>query len=148
MRLLERAVRGAVAGATAAGVWAAVEFAAARALRHDYTDTRLLGRMASERWWLPAGVVIHSFNGAAFGAAFAAAGARGPAAGLRWAAAEAVATWPGMALLDRIHPDRRSGRWPRALLTDPKVMAQEAATHALFGVVLGLLAPGGVAGDR
>ena len=75
-------------------------------------------------------------------------GAGGPLAGLRWAAAESVATWPGMALLDRIHPDRRSGRWPRPLLTDPKVMAQEAAMHALFGVVLGLLAPGGLVDER
>jgi len=148
VRLVERAIRGAAAGATAATVWSAVEFAAARGLRHDYTDTRMLGRVASERWWLPAGVLIHCLNGAAFGAAFAAAGARGPVAGLRWAAAESVATWPGMALLDRIHPDRRSGRWPRPLLTDPRVMAQEAAMHALFGVVLGLLAPGGLVDER
>ncbi len=147
MRLLERAIRGAAAGAAAATAWSAAEVAVARALRHDYTDTRMLGRVATERWWLPAGVVIHCANGAAFGAAFAAAGARGPLAGLRWAAVESVATWPGMALLDRIHPDRRSGRWPRPLLTDPKVMGQEAAMHALFGLVLGLLAPGGIADD-
>jgi len=145
MRPVERAIRGAAAGATAAGVWSVAEFAMARALRHDFTDTRLLGRVASERWWLPAGVLAHTLNGAAFGAAFAVAGARGPIAGLRWAAVEAVATWPGMALVDRLHPDRRSGRLPRPLLTDPKVMAQEAAMHALFGLVLGLLAPGGVA---
>ncbi|HTI35277.1 MAG TPA: hypothetical protein VL422_16495 [Miltoncostaea sp.] len=139
MSLMRRAIRGAAAGAAAATVWSATEFAVAKAVRHDYTDTRMLGRMASERWWLPAGLLIHAANGAAFGAAFAAAGARGPLAGLRWASVEAVATWPGMALLDRIHPDRRSGRWPRPLLTDPKVMAQEAAMHALFGVVLGAL---------
>jgi hypothetical protein len=144
----ERAIRGAAAGAAAAGVWSAAEFAVARALGHGFTDTRLLGRMASTRRWLPAGVLIHAFNGAVFGAAFAAAGARGPLAGLRWAGAEAVATWPGMALVDRIHPDRRSGRWPRPLLTDRRVMAQEAAMHALFGLVLGLLAPGGIVGDE
>jgi hypothetical protein len=138
-------IRGAAAGAAAAMLWSAAEFAAARALRHGFTDTRLLGRVASERWWLPAGVLIHAFNGAAFGAAFAAAGARGPMAGLRWASAEAIATWPGMALVDRVHPDRRSGRWPRPLLTDPRVIAQEAAMHALFGLALGLLAPGGIA---
>ncbi|HMN99152.1 MAG TPA: hypothetical protein PKD59_07035 [Miltoncostaeaceae bacterium] len=148
MRLVERAIRGAAAGAAAAVVWSAAEFAAARALDHDFTDTRLLGRFATERRWRPAGVAIHAMNGAAFGALFAAAGARGPLAGLRWASAEAVATWPGMALLDRIHPDRRSGHWPRPLLTDPKVMAQEAAMHALFGLVLGLLAPGGPLDDR
>jgi hypothetical protein len=139
MRLVERAIRGAAAGAVAATVWSATEFAVAKAFRHDYTDTRMLGRVASERWWLPAGVLIHVMNGAAFGAAFGAAGARGPIAGLRWASVEAVGTWPGMALLDRIHPDRRSGRWPRPLLTDPKVMGQEAAMHALFGLVLGAL---------
>ena len=133
-----------MAGATATSAWSAVEPLAARALGHDFTDVRLLGRFASERWWAPAGVLIHAANGAVFGAAFALAGARGPKAGLAWAGAEALLTWPGMAILDRIHPDRRSGRWPRPLLTDPKVMAQEAAMHALFGLVLGLCAPGGV----
>ncbi len=44
MRLVERAVRGAAAGAAAAAVWSAAEFAVARALGHDFTDTRLLGR--------------------------------------------------------------------------------------------------------
>ncbi|WP_217915517.1 hypothetical protein [Miltoncostaea marina] len=101
---------------------------------------RLLGRMVGERWWAPAGTAIHIANGAAFGALFAAAGARGPRLGLAWAAAESVVTWPGMALLDRVHPDRRSGRWPR-LLTSRRLMAQELAVHLLFGAVLGLLVP-------
>ena len=107
-----------------------------------FTDVRLLGRLvpgAGGRWPL-AGALVHAANGAAFGAAFALAGARGPRAGLAWAGAEAVATWPGMALIDRLHPDRRSGRWP-PLATNPRVMAQEAAMHALFGLVLGLLVP-------
>jgi hypothetical protein len=43
-----------------------------------------------------------------------------------------------MALMDRVHPDRRSGRWPR-LVTNPRIFAQEAMMHALFGLVLGLL---------
>lgn len=51
---------------------------------------------------------------------------------------ETVATWPLMAVADRAHPDRRSGRWPR-LLTDRRVLAQEAAMHALFGLLLGLM---------
>jgi hypothetical protein len=138
VRAPERALRGAAAGAAAAAAWAAVEPLAARVLRTDYTDVRLLGRMASERHWAAAGLAIHAANGAAFGAVFALAGARGPRAGLAWAAAETVATWPGMAVLDRIHPDRRSGRWPR-LLTDRRVFAQEAAVHALFGLLLGLM---------
>jgi hypothetical protein len=42
-----------------------------------------------------------------------------------------------MAVMDRLHPDRRRGAWPR-LLTSRKVFAYEATVHALFGVVLGL----------
>jgi len=53
---------------------------------------------------------------------------------------ENLALWPGMAVLDRVHPDRRSGAWP-PLLTNGRVFAYEAAVHALFGVVLGALAP-------
>lgn len=132
------AVRGALAGAAAAGAWAAVEPLAARVAGTGYTDVRLLGRMVSERHWAAAGTAVHLANGAAFGALFAAAGGRGPRAGLAWAAAETIATWPGMALLDRVHPDRRSGRWPR-LLTDRRVFAQEVAVHALFGVLLGAM---------
>jgi len=45
-----------------------------------------------------------------------------------------------MAVVDRFHPDRRSGHWPR-LLGNPRVFGQEVALHALFGAVLGALAP-------
>jgi hypothetical protein len=43
-----------------------------------------------------------------------------------------------MALLDRIHPDRRSGTWPR-LASNRRVFAYEVAVHSLFGVTLGAL---------
>jgi hypothetical protein len=45
-----------------------------------------------------------------------------------------------MAVVDRIHPDRRSGAWP-PLLRNGRVFAYEVAAHALFGSVLGLLLP-------
>jgi hypothetical protein len=138
MSLRRTALRGAAAGAAAAAAWAAVEPLASRVAKTGYTDVRLLGRMVSDRHWPAAGLALHTANGAAFGAVFALAGARGPRAGLAWAAAETLATWPGMAVLDRVHPDRRSGRWPR-LVTDPRVFAQEAAMHALFGLVLGAM---------
>lgn len=134
------ALRGALAGAAAASAWAAVEPVAARVAATGYTDVRLLGRMLSERHWAVAGTAVHLANGAAFGALFALAGARGPRAGLAWAGAETLATWPGMAVLDRIHPDCRSGRRPR-LLTDRRVFAQEVAMHSLFGALLGLMLP-------
>ena len=141
MSRARRAARGAAAGAVAACAWAAAEPLAARALRTGgFGDVRLLGRLvpgAGERW-PAAGLLVHAANGAAFGAVFALAGARGPRAGLAWAAAETVATWPGMALIDRVHPDRRSGLWP-PLVANPRVFAQEALMHALFGLVLGAL---------
>jgi hypothetical protein len=132
------ALRGAAAGAAAACAWVAVEPLAERALRTGYTDVRLLGRMISERAWVPAGIAAHTFNGAVFGAVFALAGGRGPRAGLAWGAAEMIASWPAMALVDRVHPDRRSGRWG-PLLTDRRVFAQETAVHLMFGALLGLL---------
>jgi hypothetical protein len=46
--------------------------------------------------------------------------------------------WPGMALVDRFHPDRRSGAWP-PLLWNPRVFGQEVVAHAIFGGVLGAL---------
>ena len=134
------ALRGALAAAVAAGAWAAVEPVAARLARTGYTDVRLLGRMVGERRWALTGTAIHLTNGAVFGAVFAASGARGPRLGVLCAGAETLATWPGMALLDRIHPDRRSGRWPR-LLTNRRLFAQELAVHALFGALLGAMLP-------
>ena len=49
---------------------------------------------------------------------------------------ESAVLWPGMAVIDRVHPDVRSGEWPR-LLTSGRVFAQEVAMHALFGAILG-----------
>ena len=60
--------------------------------------------------------------------------------GLVVAEVENLVLWPTMALVDRIHPDRRSGSWP-PLMWSPRVFALEATMHALFGVVLGLLHP-------
>jgi hypothetical protein len=137
-----QAARGAAAGAAAAAAWALVEPLAARAFGTGYTDVRLLGALVpgAGRAWPAAGAAAHVANGAAFGATFALAGARGPRAGVAWAAAETLATWPLMAVADRIHPDRRTGRWPR-LLTDRRVLGQEIALHALFGLLLGLMLP-------
>jgi hypothetical protein len=135
-------IRGAVAGATAAAAWAAAEPGIARLVRPPagYSDIRLLGALVTRdgRRWRAVGLGAHLVNGALFGAAFARAGARGWRQGLVAAQAENVVLWPVMALLDRIHPDRRSGAWP-PLAGNRRVFAYEAAVHALFGVVLGAL---------
>ena len=136
---LVRARRGAVAGAGAAGLWALLEPVAARAFGTEYTDVRLLGRLATEGpWWPVAGVVAHLASGAGFGAAAGAVGVRGPLAGALAASVEGIVAWPGMAVMDVVHPDRRSGWWP-PLLVSPRVFAQEAVMHALFGAAFGAL---------
>jgi hypothetical protein len=134
---LATVLRGALAGAAGTAAWSVAEVPVARAIGHDFTDTRLLGRLSPRGPWQVMGLAAHLVNGAAFGAAFAALGRRGVRDGVLAAGAEFVLTWPGMALMDRIHPDRREGNWP-PLLTDRRVLAQEAAMHLLFGLVLGL----------
>jgi hypothetical protein len=135
-------LRGALAGAVAAAVWAAAEPGVARLVGAPagYSDVRLLGALLARggKRWRSAGLAAHVANGALFGAAFARVGGRGWRRGLAAAQAENLAFWPGMALLDRVHPDRRSGAWPR-LAGNPRVVAYEIAVHALFGVILGAL---------
>jgi len=128
--------RGARAGAAAAVVWIAVEPLAQRVCGTPYADTRLLGRVVSRRFWWPAGAALHIANGAVFGLAFAAVGGRGWKAGVLAAQVENLALWPAMAAVDRFHPDRRDEAWP-PLFRSRRVFVQAAATHALFGAVLG-----------
>jgi hypothetical protein len=51
---------------------------------------------------------------------------------------ENLALWPFMAVVDRYHPDRRTGSWP-SLLTDRRIIGHELVGHLIFGLVLGLL---------
>src|SRR3954454_1663757 len=104
-----RTLRGALAGATAAAVWAAQQPLDQRVFGCDYDDVELLGRfVTSGRAAYPVGLAMHLMNGAVFGAAYANASRtlplpsflRGPLAGL----AEHLATWPGTAALSYVHP--------------------------------------------
>ena len=132
-------MKGAAAGAVAAAAWAAAEPALQRLARTEYSDVRLLGRFVTRgRAWPVAGVALHVANGAFFGAAFERAGLRGVRAGVIAAQVENVALWPAMAIVDRVHPDRRSGTWP-PLFRNPRIAVYEVVAHALFGAVLGAL---------
>jgi hypothetical protein len=132
-------VRGATAGIVAAAAWAAAEPALGRLLGTPYSDVRLLGRFVTRsRLWPAVGVAVHLANGAAFGALFERAGLRGIKAGVAAAQIENLALWPGFAVIDRIHPDRRTGYWP-PLTRNARVVVYELATHALFGFILGAL---------
>lgn len=124
----------------AAATWKAAEPLASRLFRPPpgYSDVRLLGAAVTRgRAWRPVGLALHLGNGAFFGAVFERLGGRGVGEGVLAAQAENLALWPGMAVVDELHPDRRSGAWP-PLLANGRVFAYEAALHAIFGAVLGL----------
>ena len=134
-------VRGALAGAIAAGVWAAQQPLDKRVFGVDYDDVEILGKLVTRGpAWRPVGLAMHLANGALFGAVYAAVAprlplpswARGPAAAL----AEHAATWPSMAVVGQVHP--AAGDFP-PLFANPRAIAQATWRHALFGVVLGEL---------
>ena len=128
-------MRGMVAGIIAAGGWAAAEPVLGRAFGIPwYSDRRLIGGLV--RVGPEAAIAIHLVNGAFFGATFERLGLRGLASGVVMAQAESLSLWPAMAVVDRVHEDRRSGNWP-PLFRNGRVFAYEVAAHALFGAVLG-----------
>jgi hypothetical protein len=136
-----RTARGALAGAVAAGVWAAQQPLDKRVFGSRYDDLELLGKALTRGpAWLPAGVALHLANGAAFGAVYAnvapavplPAWARGPLAGV----AEQVGVWPLGRLSDRFHPAR--DELPR-LSGNRRAFAQTMWRHVVFAVVLGEL---------
>ena len=138
-----RTLRGALAGALAAGVWAAQQPLDKKAFGVDYDDCDLLGTVFTRgRWAYPIGVASHLVNGALFGAVYsrlapslpgppALAPARGVGAGL----AEHLATWPTLRFIS-LHPDAR--RFP-PLWGSRAAFAQATWRHALFGAVLGTI---------
>lgn len=136
-----RTLRGALAGAAAAAVWAAQQPLDRRVFGVPYDDVELLGKLVTRgaAWW-PVGMAMHLGNGALFGAIYAnvapsvpvPAWTKGPLAGL----AEHAATWPATRLADRLHPAR--DEMP-ALWGDPRAFAQATWRHVVFAVVLGEL---------
>ena len=136
-----KTARGGLAGAIAAGVWAAQQPLDIRVFGVRYDDTELLGKTVTRgRAWRPVGVAMHLANGAAFGALYATAAprlplpswAKGPAAAL----AEHAATWPLTVFIATAHP---AGKDFPPLFASPRALAQATWRHLLFGVVLGEL---------
>ena len=121
----------ALAGAAAATVWALQEPLDRRVFGVDYSDPRLLGRLAGRG--PRAGLAIHIANGALFGLAFEEIRRRSTVRprrlALGLALAEHVALWPLIGVVES-----------RALATSPRAFAQATWRHGLFGVVLGRLA--------
>jgi hypothetical protein len=136
-----RTLRGALAGAAAAAVWAAQQPLDQRVFGAEYDDVELLGRFVTDGpAAYPIGLAMHVANGAVFGAVYANAARglpipavlRGPLAGI----AEHLATWPGTAALARIHP--AASEMPQ-LWGSSRRFAQATWRHVLFGTVLGEL---------
>jgi hypothetical protein len=136
---MRRDLHAALAGAVAAAAWIAVEPATRRLTRGTHRELRLIsGLLAADRGGDRLGLAVHLANGAAFGVAFRRLGGHGVRRAVLAAQAENAVLWPGMAIADRVHPDVRSGAWPR-LFSDRGTIAQEVGSHVVFGVVLGLL---------
>jgi hypothetical protein len=131
------ALRGAVAGAAAAAAWRASDPLLKRAFGTPYADAELLGPLLTRGPLEPfVNLATHCAAGAAFGHLFERFGGRGVRCGIAVALAENTLLWPGIAVVERIHPRRRDGSWP-PLASSPRVFAQAAAGHALFGALLG-----------
>jgi xanthosine utilization system XapX-like protein len=129
---LRRIPSGALAGAVAAGVWAAQQPLDKRVFGSNYDDVELLGKLVTrDSGWHATGLAIHMGNGAAFGAVYALLRPLFPGppqvAGVAAGLSEHLATWPLTALVDR------------KLAGDRRAFAQAAWRHALFGLVLGEL---------
>jgi hypothetical protein len=136
-----RTIRGALAGAVATGVWAAQMPLDKRVFGIEFDDVELLGKAFTRgRAWRAIGLAIHLENGAVFGAVYAnlapsvplPSWALGPLAGL----IENFATWPLMAVSERIHPARNE--LPK-VSGSARALAQATWRHLLFGIVLGEL---------
>jgi hypothetical protein len=125
------------AGAAAAGVWAAAEPLLRRVTCGYHSQARVIGGLvAPDGDWRAAGTAVHLANGAMFGIAFERLGGYGVCRGVIAAEAENALLWPLTGVLDRLHPDVRSGKWPR-MARSPHAAAQEVLGHAVFGAVLG-----------
>jgi hypothetical protein len=135
---LRRTLNGALAGATAAGLWAVLQPLDKRILGSRYDDVELLGKLVTRgSGWQATGAGFHVLNGAAFGAVYALVRPLVPAppivVGVGAALGEHIALWPLGGLVDRLHPARSE---LEPLAGNKRAFAQAAWRHALFGVVL------------
>jgi hypothetical protein len=138
---LRRSLGGALAGAVAAGVWAAQQPLDKRLFRCDYDDVEVLGKLATRGdAWPAAGLALHVANGAAFGAGYSLLRPfiPGPpvAAAVTAAMIEHLALWPLGGMVDRHHPARSDFH---ELHGNRRAFAQATWRHLLFGLVLGEL---------
>ncbi|HEY1358684.1 MAG TPA: DUF6789 family protein [Thermoleophilaceae bacterium] len=139
--MLQRSLRGGLAGAVATVVMTLEQPLDKRLFDSRYDDVEILGKLVTRGdGWRPVGFALHVQNGAIFGAAYTRLkpSLPGPAVvrGLLVGLVEHVAAWPLTVLFDRYHPARKE--LPK-LAANPRAFGQATVRHAVFGVVLGLL---------
>jgi hypothetical protein len=136
---LKRSVNGAIAGAVAAGLWAAQQPADKRVFGSGYDDVELLGKLVTRGdAWPAAGLAAHLGNGVTFGATYAQLRPflPGPLVlrAVTMAMVEHVALYPLGRLSDRFHPARKE---LTPLWGNRRAFAQATWRHLLFGLVVG-----------
>jgi hypothetical protein len=139
--MLQRTLRGGVAGAVATVVMTLEQSLDKRLFGSRYDDVEILGKLVTRGdYWRPVGIVMHVSNGAIFGAVYARLKPSRPGVpvlrGLRVGLIEHVAAWPLTVVFDRYHPARE--QLPK-LATNPRAFGQATIRHVVFGSVLGLL---------
>jgi hypothetical protein len=135
---LRRPLNGALAGATAAAVWAAQEPLDKRVFGTRYDDVELLGTLFTRgQGKYAAGLALHVTNGAIFGAVYALVRPLVPApplvTGVAAALGEHLALWPLARVVDRFHPARDE---LEPLTGNPRAFAAATWRHVLFGLTL------------
>ena len=83
---------------------------------------------------------VQGVGGATFGFVFARLGGRRTTQAVAATLGENALLLALSPLVDRYHPDVRSGRWP-PLTGNPRAAAVSVSGHVIYGVLLGLLAP-------
>ena len=139
--MLQRSLRGGVAGAVATVVMTLEQPLDKRLFDSKYDDVEILGKLVTRGdEWQPIGFVLHVQNGAIFGAAYTRLkpSLSGPAVlrGLMVGLIEHVAAWPLTAVFDRYHPARNE--LPK-LANNSRAFGQATIRHVVFGIVLGIL---------
>lgn len=129
----------ATAGLAAGLVWRAVEPRLRRLFGHPYSDPELLTSFITRGRLQPAlDYCVQGAGGAAFAAVFCRLGGRRTSQSVAASLGENAVLLAFSPLVDRYHPDVRSGRWP-PLTGNPRAAAVSLSGHLIYGVLLGAL---------
>ena len=129
----------AAAGLAAGLAWRAVEPQLRRLFGHPYSDPELLTSFITRGRLQPLlDYGVQGVGGATFGFVFARLGGRRTGQAVAATLGENAVLLALSPLVDRYHPDVRSGRWP-PLTGNPRAAAVSVSGHVLYAVLLGLL---------